>query len=117
MRGQSGNTRSQSLCQQTTAKIDAIAACYRHNRAAYHSLKGDGDSELNLRKLNAQDVRPLSDSHIIHEAGSKALREGKKMVSWIWWASLSPLASNDELDEGKSSLVGCTAFPKHLRPI
>jgi len=116
VRGQSGNTRSQSLRQQTAAKIDAIAACYRRNRAVYHSLKGDGDWELDLRKLNPQDIRPLSESHITHEAGSKALGEGKKMVSWIWRASLSSLASNDELDEGKSSLIGRVALPKHLLP-
>ena len=48
VRGQSGNTRSQSLHQQTAAKIDAIATCYRRNRAAYHSLIGDGDWELDL---------------------------------------------------------------------
>ena len=43
VRGQSSNTRSQSLLQQGSTKIRSTAAQYRHIRAAYLSLKGPGD--------------------------------------------------------------------------
>lgn len=100
VRGQSGNTRSQSLRHQTAENIDATAQRYRHIRDALQSLRGDGDWQKDIRPLNASDVRALGEGHIVHESGSKALGEGHKTVSWIWRASLSPLASPDELQEG-----------------
>lgn len=101
VRGQSGNTRSRSLLNQTSAKIQETAVRYRRIRDAYMLLKGPGKWEQELRPLLAKDVRPLKESHIIHEDGSKSLGEGDKSVSWIWCTSLSTLGSPDELHEGQ----------------
>jgi len=104
VRGQGGNTRMQSLLQQTTAKTQAIAARYSRIRQAYHSLKGEGSWERELRPLTAQDIRPLSDTHIARDKSSMT-GEGHKSVSWIWRSSLSGLDSSGELNEGKSYAV------------
>jgi hypothetical protein len=98
--GQGGNTWSQSLHQQTVSKIKAIAMSYWCDHVAYLSLKGAGDWEFELRELKAEDVRPLTTSHITHEDGSKALGKGNKVISWIWRASLNSSEMNDELHEG-----------------
>jgi len=101
VRGQRANTRSQSLLQRTASKIESTATQYCRTREAYQKLRGPGDWEHELRLLTKQDIRPLKESHIAHEDGSKALGEGNKTVSWIWRASLSNLKQPRELNDGQ----------------
>lgn len=104
VRGQSGNTRLQSLRQQMAAKIEATSERYRRIRQALLSLRSPGDWQKEIRQLKAEDVRPLSESHIIHESGSKALGEGHRTMSWIWHTSMSHLDNTNELNEGQITI-------------
>jgi len=97
VRGQSSNTRSQSLIQQTSLKTQAFASRYRWDREIYLSLKGHGSWEDCLRPLASKDIRPLTEHHITHEHG-----EGSQTISWIWYDTQSLADSSGTLEEGKS---------------
>lgn len=104
VRHQAPNTRSRGLIKSVNAKIEVIAAKYRHAFAALHALDWCGGSEwrsefLELRK---QDVRCLSQAELpdaptqerAEELQTRSLLnggimpEGNRMVSWIWRGAL-----------------------------
>lgn len=94
VRGQCSSTRSQTLIQQTSVKVQTFASQYRRARDAYLLLKGHGPWEDLLRPLASQDIRPLSERHITRERS-----EGRQSISWIWYNSQD--LSDSTLDEGE----------------
>lgn len=105
VRGQSANTRSQSLQKQTQSKIKVTVQRYCRVRAAYFALVGKGNWENELRVLEDGDICPLSENHISHEGGSGKLGEGHKKVSWIWYTYTSHEDSLNQVNEGKPQLL------------
>ena len=105
VRGQSANTRSQSLQKQTQSKIKVTVQRYRRVRAAYFALVGKGNWENELRVLEDGDICPLSENHISREGGSGKLGEGHKKVSWIWYTYTSHEDSLNQVNEGKPQLL------------
>lgn len=119
VRHQAPNTRSRNLLNRVGAKIETIAARYRHAFAMLQALCLCSGSEqpLEFQELRKQDVRGLSQTELpdastqeyAEELRARSLLsggvmpEGNRTVSWIWRGSLKDASEDqDEYNEGQS---------------
>lgn len=98
------NTRAQSLICTAQKKVCEYAMMYRHSRAAYLTLWGSGKWEETLWELRDEDVRFLS-IHQDEDAMTKldGLREGHRLVSWIYRTTSSVDSSTPKFTQGMSA--------------
>ncbi|KAF9555270.1 hypothetical protein CPC08DRAFT_766080 [Agrocybe pediades] len=108
-RGQIANTRSQSIVNRVSEKVQLSAEKYRSSRRALVLLSskiGRVGWEKDLLELRQEDIRVLTDEEIMQERRARALKaskdkgrataerpridpttvisEGHRTVSWIW---------------------------------
>ncbi|KAF7365867.1 CxC2 domain-containing protein [Mycena venus] len=119
--GQRMLMRGQGVLRQVNLKIHKAKLRYRYSRNALKRLKGDGLWEKELQVLEDSDVRALNERALtaeeaeqrkaIHDYedvaeeggvaayGVVALGEGRRTLSWIWYASRAEDPSEAELVE------------------
>ncbi|VDC03138.1 unnamed protein product [Peniophora sp. CBMAI 1063] len=111
VRGQGASTRACSAQEAVHQRVNVAADMYRHDRAAYLSLAGDGTWTQGYRELKDWDVRGLGDRTVeqmeqlsqrmaekfveLNQAGKPGekrtdgikvtSRESTFAVSWIWY--------------------------------
>lgn len=123
--GQRANTRARDWQKTIDNKAIACKHAYRHARAALLALRGPGDWENVLRVLEGADVRAFNEramstqerlereearrvaglldeqiDAIPIEDGAAHLGEGRRTISWIWWAlgTVGPWSESSEED-------------------
>lgn len=128
--GQRPNTRARTLQKQIDTKVRAGAAKYRRSRLAYLNLVGPGDWEITLRVLEDRDIRALNERALTESeeeerrrvrmlggtstvedeefeliGGSTEGSEGRRTLSWIWFAVPAGGASDAGMHEGTLKYV------------
>lgn len=132
MTGQRPNTQARTLQKQIDSKVQASAGKYRCSREAYLKLVGPGDWETKLRVLNSVDVRALNkralteaeqeerrqvrilggtataeDEKFEVVGGSTDGSEGRRTLSWIWFAIPVGNISDPGMHEGEHHYTFC----------
>jgi hypothetical protein len=122
-RGQKAATRSHTLIDGITLKIQLAASRYRDAHRALVVLRGPGDWETELRVLKDEDIcSPNASAFDIENPDDligpdgrlkskkrrieieKQLGEGRRAISWIWFNAVGTEngAGEKELNEGVS---------------
>lgn len=97
--GQRANTRARTLMSQITTKINLFVERYRAARLALTKLDPDGDWQVTLRVLNAEDVRGPA-------RGQDDESEGRRELSWIWLTPKAiPAEGGDEFEIAEGTLL------------
>jgi hypothetical protein len=102
---QSHYTRFRELQEQTDSKIKAACSRYRAARSGLVHLRGKGDWEQKLRKLNPEDIRGLSEKALVNEE-----KEQKKRTQEMAGISTSSAFDDNRLNQE----LPPTMFNPHL---
>lgn len=126
--GQRANTRARQWINTINSKVINAKLLYRCARSCLLSIRGPGDWEKTLRVLADADVRAVNERALtaeekadrlaVQEAGgvvdpvdgvavqqTVSLGDGRRTLSWIWYASGGLDANDSETVNGKSSNV------------
>ncbi len=127
--GQRANTRARGWQKTIDNKAIAAKHAYRQARASLLALRGPGEWETVLRVLDEADVRAFNEralsaqerfereearraSGLLEEQidavpiedGAASLGEGRRTISWIWWAlgttGLGSTSSEEDIHTG-----------------
>jgi hypothetical protein len=121
-RGQTANTRIQTVFSTLARRSKLAAHRYRRARIALLAIVGDGAWTLKFKELHDTDIRgpgnDFSDGDnysngrrkkrkklpAAHRDGGERLGEGSRTTSWIWTVTGTFTNSDAGLQEGKFSL-------------
>ncbi|KAJ7510750.1 hypothetical protein B0H11DRAFT_1701190 [Mycena galericulata] len=133
--GQRALTRGQGILRQVNVKIHKAKLCYRYARNALLRLKDHGGWERVLQVLEDSDVRALNERaltteeaaqwEVVHDLrdveeggiasyGVVALGEGRRTLSWIWYAGKKEEPTEPELMEALR-VEWCKAYARMRR--
>ncbi|KAJ7434713.1 hypothetical protein FB451DRAFT_1063154 [Mycena latifolia] len=135
MTGQRALTRGQGVLRQNNMRIHKGKLRYRYAWNALCRLRGNGEWERKLQVLNDSDVRALNECALTEEEqaqrgavhdlrdveeggvsayGVVALGEGRRTLSWIWYATKAGEPTEQELVEALR-VEWCKAYARTTR--